>query len=191
MKKLHTPVLILLLFTTGPASGAMFKCTDAGGQVSYQQTPCADSTGAATQIAPRNDAPKDPLPMTKGNKKLFQFYSIYERQTVIVEACNRRGSSYAGEITEAYQRFYDNGEATIEKGREIAKRGLVGLPSSEISSKQRESAAQKRIELRGTPLEDIEQLCRSNAAKLRRLAGIVPRQVIGYEEGDIDAVADD
>jgi hypothetical protein len=179
MKIIAALSFYLLLLSTGPGWAGMYKCTDNGGRVTFQQELCADEASSESQIDLKINTPKKPFPLTKQNKAYFHYYTIHENQKVIVDGCNYRNSPYADDISRAHRRFYEIGESKIEKGREIAETGLVGLPSSEIRNIQRKGNADKKIELRGMSMDELNRLCRSHARKLRNLAGQIPDRSSG------------
>ena len=182
---------LALLWSSGPAWSGLFKCTNDKGHVTYQQTPCADEAKNEAEIAVTASTAKKPFPTTEENKKYFRYYTIHTNQKVIVDACAARNSPYAEDIAQAHQRFYEIGEENVERGREIAETGLQGLPASEIRQIQRESKAEKKIELRQMSMDKLNRLCSSHARKLRSLAAQIPNRSSGYEEGDLDPEGND
>ncbi len=190
MKKIIALLAVTLMYTQTAWPG-MYKCTDTNGKISYQQTPCAGETKSDSQIEVNTRTASRPFPHSGKNKNLLRYYTIHVNQKVIVDACVRRKSSYADDISQAHQRFFEIAEENIAKGQEIAETGLVGLPTSEIRSIQRKAHADKKIELRGMDKKKLDRLCSSHAGKLRRLASQVPNRSSGYEEGDLDPEGND
>ena len=189
--RITLPLLLLLLSASGPSWSGMYKCTDANGQVGYQQTPCPVEQSNSTEIEVNTKAPTKPFPQSRKNKKLLAYYTVFTNQKVIVDACVSKKSSYADEIAQAHQRYSEIAEENIALGREIFERGLVGLPASEMRSIQRKATAEKKVELRGLNKNKLNRLCSSHAGKLRRLAGQVSNRSSGYQEGDLDPEGND
>lgn len=189
--KIALSLVASFLLVASPSWAGTYKCTDANGQIGYQQTPCAKTKSSTSQVEVKTRAPTRPFAQTKKNKKLLAYYTIYENQKVIVNACVNQKSSYAGDISQAHQRYSEIAEENITKGREIFERGLVGLPSSEMRSIQRKAKSEKNIELRALKKKKLDRLCSSHAGKLRRIAGQVTNRTVGYQEGDLDPEGND
>jgi len=183
--------IVLSLFFTSSAWSAMYKCTNTNGGVAYQEKPCEDENSDSTEIQLKTNIPKKPARITSENKKLFSYFTSYENLKVTVQECANKKSAYAEEITQAHQRYYDIAKDNIEAGREIFKRGFKGLPSSELRSIQQQAKADKKIEFQSMNIEKLNNLCDSQASKLRSLSGRVKNRSSGYQEGDLDPEGND
>lgn len=191
MNKIIPFVVALSYFPSAQCS--VYKCVDNDGNTTFQGLPCADDgiTSIEKIDVSTPNSSEQPQKITSEDKKPLRYFFLYDNMKLSVNTCVNRGSSYASEIKQAHDRFYQIGKREIEKGRQLFNRGFIGLSAQEMYERQRKAIANGKLKLNKMTLEDLNPLCDAQARKLREYAGQIPNRSSGYVEGDLDPEGND
>mgnify|MGYP000339049894 CR=1 FL=1 len=187
----RSALLILMCFLCMNSYGGIYKCVNNNGKMSFQQKPCDINSEKSEEINIDPQTKGGPVKLTKENKKQYSIALQSHSMEVTARECRARNSSYADEVQQASDRLYQIRKIEIDAGKEILRRGFVGLSASEIASSRNEGKRNLRSKLAKMSKKELDRFCDSQARKARNLAASASKRSSGYLEGDIDPEGND
>lgn len=143
-------VLGLAAACTGAAQAAIYKCTDASGNTTYQQKPC-DAAAAQSNVG------NDPRQQAKATAKSAQDPAIATTVTWFIR-CSERSPEFARRVEESYRRWVDANAAAVQAFQHTPEYGRVVAD------------ARKDAQLPTTPTVAFERECKSTEEFLKQAA---------------------
>jgi len=141
-------VLCLAAACSGVSHAAIYKCTDASGNTTYQQKPC-DVAAAQSNVG------SEPRQQAKATAKSDP--GIAATVTSVIR-CSERSPEFAKRVEESYRRWVDANAAGVQAFQHTPEYGRVVAD------------ARKDAQLQTTPTVAFDRECKSTEEMLKQAA---------------------
>ena len=141
-------VLGLAAACAGASHAAIYKCTDASGNTTYQQKPC-DVAAAQSNVG------SEPRPQAKATAKSDP--GIAATVTRVIR-CSERSPAFAKRVEESYKRWVDANAEAVQAFQRTPEYGKVV------------AEARRDAQLPASPTVEFERECKNTEEMLKQAA---------------------